>query len=70
MYLDCELNDKKGWGHSSIEQGVYFSNQIRVKNFVISHHAPWREDTEIQKIQKSISNSKVIFASENEVIEF
>ena len=70
MYLDSELNDKKGWGHSSIEQGVRFSNQIKVKNFVISHHAPWREDAEIDQIQKSISNGKVKFASENEVIEF
>jgi ribonuclease BN (tRNA processing enzyme) len=70
MYLDKELIDKKGWGHSSIEQGVKFSNQIQVKNFLISHHAPWREDNEIKQLQKSISNNKVRFASENEVIDF
>ena len=28
MYLDKELIDKKGWGHSSVEQGIAFSNQI------------------------------------------
>jgi phosphoribosyl 1,2-cyclic phosphodiesterase len=70
MYLDKELIDKKGWGHSSVEQGIAFSNQIRIKNFLISHHAPWRTDTEIKKLQQSISSNKVRFASENEVIDF
>ena len=70
MYLDKELIDKKGWGHSSVEQGIAFSNQIQVKNFLISHHAPWRTDTEIKKLQQSISSNKVRFASENEVIDF
>jgi phosphoribosyl 1,2-cyclic phosphodiesterase len=70
MYLDKELIDKKGWGHSSVEQGIAFSNEIRIKNFLISHHAPWRADTEIKKLQQSISSNKVRFASENEVIDF
>ena len=70
MYLDKELIDKKGWGHSSVEQGIEFSNQIRIKNFLISHHAPWRTDKEIEKLQQSISSNKVRFASENEVIDF
>ena len=70
MYLDIELSDKKGWGHSSIEQGINFSNQIEVKNFLISHHAPSREDDEIEQIKKNLFNNKVKFASENEVIDF
>ena len=70
MFLESELLDKKGWGHSSVEQGIAFSNQIQIKNFLISHHAPWRTDTEIKKLQQSISSNKVRFASENEVIDF
>ena len=70
MYLDSELSDKKGWGHSSIEQGVYLSNQIEVNNFLISHHAPTREDNEIEQIKNNFFNTKVRFASENEVIDF
>ena len=70
MYLDSELLDKKGWGHSSIEQGVILADKIDVKNFLISHHAPFREDDEIKKIEKNFSNNKVKFASENEVINF
>ena len=70
MYLDIELSDKKGWGHSSVEQGISFSNQIEVNNFLISHHSPTREDDEIKQIQNNLCNNKVKFASENEVIDF
>ena len=70
MFLDSELSDKKGWGHSSIEQGIALADKIDVKNFLISHHSPSRDDNEIKKIENKISNKKVRFASENEVIEF
>ena len=43
MYLESEIISKKGWGHSSVEQGIDFANQINVKNFLISHHSPLRE---------------------------
>tara|TARA_B110001450_G_scaffold200827_1_gene189818 strand:+ start:216 stop:998 length:783 start_codon:yes stop_codon:yes gene_type:complete len=70
MFLNEELPYKKGWGHSSIEQGIDFANQIKVKNFLISHHAPSREDDEIDKMQNQFSSNNLKFASENEVIEF
>ena len=70
MYLDSELSDKKGWGHSSIEQGVFIADKINVKNFLISHHSPSRNDKEIQNIEKTISSKKVKFASENKIMEF
>ena len=70
MFLESELTDKKGWGHSSVEQGISFSNQIEVNNFIISHHSPTREDDEIKQIQNNFCNNKVKFASENEVIDF
>ena len=70
MFLDEELPPKKGWGHSSIEQGIALADKIDVKNFLISHHSPSRDDKEIKDIENKISNKKVKFASENEVIEF
>ena len=70
MFLDSELSDKKGWGHSSIEQGITLADKINVKNFLISHHSPSRDDKEIKNIEKKILSKKVKFASENEVIEF
>ena len=68
MYLDSELYDKKGWGHSTVEQGLKLANKIDVKNFLISHHAPTREDNEIKKIEKNFFDKKVKFASENKVV--
>ena len=70
MYLDSELSDKKGWGHSSIEHGIILANKINVKNFLISHHSPTRNDKEITNIEKTISSKKVKFASENKIMEF
>ena len=70
MFLESELSDKKGWGHSSIEQGISLADKIHVKNFLISHHSPSRDDKEIKKIEKKLLSKKIKFASENEVIEF
>lgn len=70
MFLDDELTEKKGWGHSSVEQGIDFFNQITVKNFLISHHSPSRTDDQIDEIQKRFSLTNIKFASENEVIDF
>jgi phosphoribosyl 1,2-cyclic phosphodiesterase len=70
MYLESEMVNKKGWGHSSIEQGIEIASQIEVKNFLISHHAPQREDSEIDSFQKQLASNNIKFASENEVIEF
>ena len=70
MYLKSELLSKKGWGHSSIEQGIDFANEIKAKNFLMSHHDPLRKDDEIDEMQKRFSSSNIKFASENEVIDF
>ena len=70
MFLDKELPDKKGWGHSSIEQGVNLAKEIEFKKFLISHHSPTRADDDIKQIQNNLSNIKIRFASENEVIDF
>ena len=70
MFLDSELSDKKGWGHSSVEQGIALADKIDVKNFLISHHSPSRNDKEIKYIEQKLLSKKVKFASENEVIEF
>jgi len=70
MFLESELRDKKGWGHSSIEQGIKFANEIDVKNFIISHHSPSRSDDEIDKLQNDFIGTNIKFACENEEREF
>ena len=70
MFLNSELHSKKGWGHSSVEQGIDFANEIEVKNFMISHYTPLRKDKEIDEMKNRFSSSNIKFASENEVIDF
>ena len=68
MYTENELKTKKGWGHSSIEQGLKFAEKLDLNNLIISHHSPDRTD---QQINDLIENIQIIiqFASENKNIK-
>ena len=54
MFTDKDLIDKKGWGHSSIEQGVEFFNKINCKKMLITHHAPGRTDYDLDKLSAGL----------------
>ena len=54
MFIGKDLINKKGWGHSSIEQGVEFFNKINCKKMLITHHAPERTDYELDKISSGL----------------
>ena len=65
MYTENELKTKKGWGHSSIEQGLKFAEKLDLSNLIISHHSPDRTDQQINDLIEKYSNYKIQFASEN-----
>ena len=67
MYTEKELKTKKGWGHSSIEQGIKFGEKIDLKNLIISHHSPFRTDKELDEIKLNYSNTNLMIAKENEI---
>ena len=50
MYLDSELPQIHGWGHSLISQALQLALDGRVKHFVLFHHDPARSDTQLDKI--------------------
>ena len=50
MFTEKELADKKGWGHSSIEQAIDFNSIANCKKMIITHHAPFRSDKELDQI--------------------
>ena len=62
MYTEKELKTKKGWGHSSIEQGITFSEKTACKNLAIAHHAPNRNDEQLNEHSNNLSSDKVFFA--------
>ena len=66
MYTEIELEEKKGWGHSSIEQGLNFGQKANSKNLIISHHSPSRSDEQLDRIKFKYSGTNLLIASENE----
>ena len=54
MFTKKELQSNGGWGHSSIEQGIDFLSNVNCGEIIISHHAPYRTDSELDKINQSL----------------
>lgn len=64
MFTDGEIVNKKGWGHSTIEQAECFARKSNVGRVVICHHAPSRTDIDIDMIKGSLSCKRVGFGVE------
>ena len=64
MFTQKELKNKKGWGHSSVEQAVKFTEMSDVKKTLICHHAPYRSDDDIDELKSRISSERVDFGFE------
>jgi len=44
--------EKKGWGHSTWEEGVKICRDAGVKEFILFHHDPDRDDKSVDQLQK------------------
>ena len=64
MFLDSELVAKKGWGHSSIEQGVSLAEKSECKKIAIAHHAPNRTDEQLKELENNLPSDAMFFAAE------
>ena len=68
MFTEEELKSKAGWGHSSLEQGVEFFSDINCGQIIISHHAPYRTDAELDLIGNSLPNG-IQLAKDGQVLK-
>ena len=68
MFTSAELRSKTGWGHSSIEQGIDFFSNSNCGKIIISHHAPYRTDAELDIIEQSLPND-IHLARDGQVLE-
>ncbi len=50
QYTAGEYANKKGWGHSSVEDAVLFAAETHVKRLIIAHHDPSHSDEQLSKI--------------------
>ena len=64
MFLDSELVAKKGWGHSSVEQGITFAENSKCKKIAIAHHAPNRTDEQLSELENNLPSDNMFFAAE------
>lgn len=49
---DSEFEQKRGWGHSTWQEGVRLAGMAEVKQFGIFHHEPERTDTQLAEIER------------------
>jgi len=68
MFTKEELRLKTGWGHSSIQQGIDFFSNLNCGEIIISHHAPYRTDAELDIIEQSLPTG-VHFAKDGQVLK-
>ena len=64
MFTKDELQAKVGWGHSSIEQAVEFTEVSDVRKTLICHHAPYRFDSDIDELRSHLPLKHVDFGYE------
>jgi phosphoribosyl 1,2-cyclic phosphodiesterase len=51
-YLPAELPSHRGWGHSSYAEAVRLAADAGVRRLALFHHAPSRDDAEVDRIAR------------------
>ena len=70
MFTEAELEHRKGWGHSSIEQACLFADNANIDELRISHHSPSRTDNDLDILAAKLNSPKASFAVQSAKIEF
>ena len=66
MFLEAELETRRGWGHSSVEQGIDFFNRTGTRQLAITHHGPARTDDQLASLQAGLEDDQTFFAYQNQ----
>lgn len=64
MFLAAELPNHRGWGHSSVEQGISFAENVDITRLAITHHAPFRTDNDLLALEALHGNERILIARE------
>ncbi|MEN8214046.1 MAG: MBL fold metallo-hydrolase [Pseudomonadota bacterium] len=67
MYLDEELSQVHGWGHSLISQALQLALDAEVKHMVLFHHDPSRTDSQLDEILADSREWMALHTEETEV---
>lgn len=55
MFTEEEYPSRKGWGHSTWQEGVKLAKEHQVNHLVITHHMPERTDEELLAMEAEAS---------------
>jgi ribonuclease BN (tRNA processing enzyme) len=50
QFLPSELQERRGWGHSTYEEAVSLALEAEVQSLLLTHHDPVRSDEEVHQI--------------------
>lgn len=56
-FEDDEFESRRGWGHSTWQEGIRLATAAEVKKFGIFHHEPERSDTALMEIERQAQAS-------------
>lgn len=60
-FTDEELPSRRGWGHSTWQEGVRLQRRAGVKTLALAHHAPDRTDDDIDALAIAAKTSPAMF---------
>ena len=65
-----EAESKKGWGHSTWQEGIKIAREAGAKRLAFFHHSPHRNDRELEQLEEKLAGEikKVFAAREGMVI--
>jgi ribonuclease BN (tRNA processing enzyme) len=56
QYLDEDMPQKSGWGHSTVVQVLELGRAAEAKQLVLYHHDPERDDAALDAISQSAAH--------------
>ena len=77
QYTDEEYPQKRGWGHSTINQAIDYALEAKAKKLALFHHDPLRSDNQLLQLERQHQKNmlqkghplQLFFAREKQEIE-
>lgn len=58
-FTDAEFASRRGWGHSTWEEGARLCDEASVDTYVVFHHSPDRDDAAMDAIARAVQARRV-----------
>ena len=63
-YTDDEIGSRRGWGHSTWQQGLALGTEAQAQHMLMTHHDPHRVDDDVRQMEREAraENAAITFA--------